>query len=148
MPRLRQALIVLAILRGAYGLRSPLAGYLHQLGLEGQLGFTGAVTRTLAETGVLLSALALVVQLGYFVVAWAFWRSSKWLVWIALAVYLVDQAMWIGFSLRPEDVAAHEQERVDQNFDPEFLDWAMFTLETLIAAGALALGVRAATGRN
>lgn len=144
MPMLRYALVALAALRGLYGLRSPLAGFLHQSGVEGQLGYSVTITRMLAETGLVLSILSLALQIGYFAVAWAVWKGARWLVWVALAVYLVDQAMWIGFSVRPEDVAAHQQERFDQNFDPDFLDWGLFTLETLIAAGALALGIRAA----
>ncbi len=142
MPLLRYALVILTVSRAVYGLRSPIAGFLHQVGIEGQLGYSAPVTRMLAETGLALSILSLVLQASYFLVAWAIWKGARWLLWLALAVYLVDQAMWIGFSVRPEDVAAHQQARVDQNFDPEILDWALFTLETLIAAGAIALGLR------
>ena len=147
MPLLRHALVLLAVFRGAYGLRSPAAGFLHQAGIEGQFGYSVSVTRMLAETGLALSILSLILQLGYFVIAWAVWRGARWLVWLALAVYLFDQAMWIGFSLRPEDIAAHQQARVDEGFDPDFLDWVLFTLETLIAAGALAIGLQAAPGK-
>ncbi|WP_323760937.1 hypothetical protein [Maricaulis sp.] len=143
MPLIRHVLVVLAALRGIYGLRSPIAGFLHQAGFEGQFGFSVSVTRMLAETGLALSILSLTLQIGYFVVAWAIWRGARWLIWLALAVYLIDQAMWVGFSVRPEDVAAHQQARVDENFDPDLMDWALFTVETLIAAGALAVGVRA-----
>ncbi|WP_295693486.1 hypothetical protein [uncultured Maricaulis sp.] len=142
MPLLRYLLVVLAVMRGMYGLRSPIAGFLHQAGIEGQLGYSVTITRMLAETGWALSVLSLALQLGYFLVAWAIWTNARRLLWLALAVYLVDQAMWIGFSVRPEDVAVHQQARVDQAFDPEMLDWILFMLETLIAAGALALGIR------
>jgi len=148
VPLLRHALVTLAALRGVYGLRSPIAGFLHQAGVEGQLGYSVSVTRMLADTGLALSALSLALQIGYFALAWAIWRGAHWLVWVAMAVYLVDQAMWIGFSVRPEDVAAHQQARFDQNFDPDLLDWVLFTLETLIAAGALALGLRVIPGKS
>ncbi|WP_417487184.1 hypothetical protein [Maricaulis sp.] len=147
MPLLRHVLVMLAALRGVYGMRSPIAGFLHQAGVEGQLGYSVSVTRMLAETGLVLSALSLALQIGYFVLAWAIWRGARWLVWLTMAVYLVDQAMWIGFSVRPEDVAAHQQARFDEFLDPDLLDWLLFTVETLIAAGALALGLRVIPGK-
>ncbi|BDX00977.1 hypothetical protein MACH15_27290 [Maricaulis maris] len=137
-----QIAIILSALRGLYGLRSVLAGLLDRFGFEGQLGYSPVVTRELAATGWELASASAIIQLGYFVIAWAIWRRAPWLIWLGAAVYLADQAVWIGFSLRPEDFALHQQSRLSGGFDPDVIDWIMFTAETLIVAAVIALGLR------
>ncbi|WP_291845162.1 hypothetical protein [Maricaulis sp.] len=138
----RSLTILLAVLRGAYGLRSPIAGILHRIGLEGELGYSGSTTRSIAETAAGWELLTILVQLGYFLIAWALWKRAAWLIWLAIGIYLVDQAIWITFSLSPGDVAAHGQDRIESGVDPDLTDWLLFLVETLIAASALALGIR------
>ena len=49
MPLLRYVLVVLAVMRGMYGLRSPIAGFLHQAGIEGQPTSRSGSTRLLTR---------------------------------------------------------------------------------------------------
>ena len=146
MAWVRSLTILFAVLRGAYGLRSPLAGGLHRFGLEGQLGYSESTTRSIADTTAGWELLTLLVQLAYFLIAWAVWKRATWLIWLSIGVYLADQAIWISFSLSAGDFAAHGQDRLSSGIDPDLADWLLFMIETLIAASAITLGIKNRAG--
>lgn len=145
---IRNIVVIAALLRGLYGLRPLGAGLLHNLGLEGWLGYPAFITASVAARPLPLFLFGVAILVGYLAIAWGTWFRKSWVGWLAIFIFLVDQGYWISRAFNNQYYAEHAAAETETLINPEIIDWALVGLEMLVFAGALYLFVTSRTMRR